>query len=81
MRGLSETVEKFESDRRSLFNNLRVFLHEPKKFFFFKEEEAPNNIAIDFLRMQFTNRTRIVGKAMCYTSSVFLLTMYIIIAI
>ena len=74
-------AEKFESERRTLFNNLRVFLHEPKKFFFFKEEEAPNNIAIDFLRMQFTNRTRIVGKAICHKHSIFLETMYIIISI
>ena len=48
--------------RRNLLNDMRIYLHEPNKFFFFKEEDAPNNIGLDLKWMQLMNRTRIVGK-------------------
>ena len=58
-----------ERKRNLLNNDLKIFLHEPNKFFFFKEEEAPNNIGIDLKWMQLWNRTRIVGKQTIYNYS------------
>ena len=48
--------------RRNLLNDMRIYLHEPNMFFFFKEEEAPGNIGLDLKWMQWMNRTRILGK-------------------
>jgi hypothetical protein len=52
----------YSERRRNLLNDMRIYLHEPNKFFFFKEEEAPYNIGLDLKGMQWMNRTRILGK-------------------
>ena len=60
---ISQEGVDYSERRRNLFNNdLRIFLHEPNKFFFFKEEEAPGNIGLDLQWMQWMNRTRILGN-------------------
>ena len=48
--------------RRNLSTDLRIYLHEPNKFFLFKEGEAPSNVALDLNLVQTINRTRIVGN-------------------
>ena len=57
-----DTGPEYGERRRKLLDDLRIFLHEPNKFFYFMEEEAPNNIGTDLKWMQYINRTRIVGK-------------------
>lgn len=53
----------YEEKRRKFFGDIKVFLHEPNKFFYSKEEEGPNNIAIDLSLIQLMNKKyRVVGK-------------------
>ena len=52
----------FDQKKRNVLNNMNMFLHEPNKFFYFSQEEAPNNIGIDLKWMQLHNRTRLVGN-------------------
>ena len=42
--------------------HLEIFLHEPNTFFYFKEEEPPNNIKIDLNEIKFKGGARIVGN-------------------
>ena len=52
-----------EEKRRNLFNDLKVFLHEPNRHFYFLQEDAPNNIGVDLKWIELTNKkTRIIGE-------------------
>ena len=52
----------FEEKKQNLQNVLNIFLHKPDKFFYFLEEDAPNNIRIDLKWMQLHNRSRLIGN-------------------
>ena len=52
----------FVEKKQSIQNNLNIFLHKPNKFFYFLQEEAPNNIQVDLKWMQLHNITRLVGN-------------------
>ena len=45
-----------------MYENMRIFLHEPNKFFYFMEEEAPNTVALDLKQLQHIKKTQIDGK-------------------
>ena len=58
-----------DEKRRNLFNDMKVFLHEPNKFFYSDQEDAPNNIGIDLTWFQLNNKkTRILGNLILFVS-------------
>ena len=53
----------YDEKRHTFYSNVKIFLHEPNKFFYSMEEEGPNNIEIDFSRIQAMYRNyRVVGN-------------------
>ena len=52
----------FVEKKQNLQNDLNIFLHKPNKFFYFLEEDAPNNIKVDLKWMQLHNMSRLVGN-------------------
>ena len=53
----------YEEKRRKFFGDIKVFIHEPNKFFYSKEEEGPNNIGIDLSLIQLMKKKyRVVGN-------------------
>ena len=53
----------YDEKRHTFYSNVKIFLHEPNKFFYSMKEEGPNNVEIDFSRIQVMNRNyRTVGK-------------------
>ena len=59
----------YEEKRRNLFNDMKVFLHEPNKHFYSDQEDGPNNIGVDLTWMQLNNKkSRIVGNWISFVS-------------
>ena len=57
----------YDEKRRKFYGDVMVFLHEPDRFFYSMEEEGPNNIEIDFSRIQAMYRNyRVVGNKHIY---------------